>query len=122
MGLFNKEKQNLSVSGLRVKGYDQYMDLYLKATYDKKAYNDYLTIERSLGRGQGYEAVFTIPFKDIEELTYKKPLFGLVTITIKTRDNNDILADLKVERDWFDKESMKEIIKEYEKSKQLGTL
>ena len=117
MGLFNKEKYDLQLMGLRVKGYDQGMYLFLRATYDKKDYNDYLTIERSLGRGQGYEVVFTISFKDIEELTYKKPLFGLVTISIKTKDNNEILSDLKIERDYFSKDTMNRMIKIYEASK-----
>lgn len=111
------KKYDLSMMGLRVKEYDQGMSIYLRTTYDKKAYNNYLTIERSLGRWQGYEAVFTIPFKDIEELSLKKPLFGLVTIIIKTKDNNDVLSDLKVDREYFNKDSMKEMIKIYEASK-----
>ena len=45
------------------------LTLYLNSTYDKKAYNDYFTIERSLGKGNGYEVVFTLPFKDIASIS-----------------------------------------------------
>ena len=116
MSLF--EKNGFWVSWLRVKGFDQGLILRLEPTYDKKNYNDYFTIERSLGKGQGTEVVFTLPFKDILSISYKKPfLFGLCTISFDMKNGDNRLKDIKMERDSFDASVLKKMVKIWENNK-----
>ena len=114
------EKESISIGWLRVKGFDQMLTLYLNSTYDKKAYNDYFTIERSLGKGNGYEVVFTLPFKDIVSISYKKPfLFGLCTISIDIPNGDARLKDMKMERMFYSASTLRKIVRIWEKNKEL---
>ena len=114
------KKESIWIHSLRVNGFDQQLILRLEPTFDKKAYNDYITIERSLGKGKGYEVVFTLPFKDIKSISYKKPfLFGLCTISIDIPNGDARLKDIKMERDFYNKSSWRKIVRIWEDNKQL---
>ncbi len=117
MGLFRKD--DIWFSYIRLKGIDQGLYLCLNATYDRKAYNDYLTLERSLGRGQGTEVMYKIPFSDIISFSFKRSLFGMHSIMIQTKSKNTLFSDMKADRDLFNAsplKKMKKIINKYKKN------
>ena len=116
MGLFKKE--TLSFLSVHVKGMNQGLSLELRTTDNQKEYNDFFEMERSLGKGRGYEVVFTIYFKDIVSISYKKPfLFGACTICFDVKNGDERLKDIKVEREYFDAKTMKKMIQVWEENR-----
>ena len=66
--------------------------LMLNTSPDKKAYNDYFTVEEMLPPPHfGRNTLMTIPFQDIVAISYKRPTFGKTcTVSIETQSQNDI--------------------------------
>ena len=85
--------------------------ILLKTTENKKDYVDYLEFNMLSGRGQ-HDLLFTLPISKIVGIKYKKPLFfGKCLLSIITEDNDEKFANLIIERDWFDKTTIKKLIK-----------
>ena len=83
----------------------------LKTTEDKKDYVDYLEFNMSSGKGK-HDLLFTLPINKIVDIKYKKPLFfGKCSLNIITDDNDEKLSNLVIERYWFDKATIKKLIK-----------
>ncbi len=85
--------------------------ILLKTTENKKDYVDYLEFNMLSGKGK-HDLLFTLPIDKIADINYKKPLFfGKCSLNIITHDNNEKLSNLVIERDWFDKATIKKLIK-----------
>lgn len=56
---------------INLDGFDQKLMLRLKKDFRGTGYNDYFTIERPLGSELGTETLFTLPFQEITNITYK---------------------------------------------------
>lgn len=110
------EKRDLYIMGVQVEGITDSLVLNLRASFDKRSYSDYFTIDRLVGRA--YETVFTIPFKDIEDITYEGYLSGeFCNISFHLISGDSRLEFIRVKRGCFDSFTVRKMIKIFKKSK-----
>lgn len=110
------EKRDLYIMGVQVDGVGDSLVLNLRATSDKKSYNDFFTIDRLMGRA--YETVITIPFRDVEDITYEGYFTGeYCTISFHLTTNDSRLELIRVKRGCFDSFTVRKMIKICKKNK-----
>ena len=113
---FKKEDYLIWVN---VDGYDQRLMLRLQTTADKRAYNDYFTIERPLRGGQGTEILFTLPFRTIMSISYLRATASEpYTICFEMVGGDPCLSEIKVEKHCFNYLGFKKMVKIHKKSGQ----
>ena len=93
------------------------MMLRLRAEGDGSQYNDFFTIERILPGGQGADVAYTLPFKEIADVTYNTS-YAPDLCTISFDMGSDVrFRDIEVDRHCFNLFLVRKMIKIWKKSK-----
>ena len=104
------EKRDLYITGVQVEDIPESLILNLRTTFDKKDYNDFFTIDRPTGRT--FETLFTIPFSDVEDVTYQRnPSGAFCTISFSLVSGDRRLECVKVKTGCFNVFTVKKMIK-----------
>ena len=104
---------------INIEGYDQKLLLQLQRTPDNRGYNDFFSIDRPLGRGQGTERVFTLPFREVESISYTPSKDNApYTIRIDAIGGDYRLKEIKIEKHCFNYFEFREVQKVFKKSKE----
>lgn len=110
------EKETISMI-VRCNGFNTTCYFGVYRTEDRKGYQNFLFVQNVVGKGQSVE-VCRVPFDDIIDIDYKKPFFGNTChIYVYTKSKNNIVSDIRVEKDFFDKPLVNKLIKIVEKYK-----
>ena len=99
---------------INLDGYDQKLMLRLRKDFRGEGYNDYFTIERPLGSELGTETLFTLPFQEITNITYKtKSPYSTISFEMVTDSR---FQDIKIARYCFNPWEFRRMIRVYRKS------
>ena len=110
------EKNDLFITGVHVEETDRKMILKLMLACDKQGYNDYFTIEPAPGKDANSVAPITIPFKEIEDITYEGNFKNQpCTITFKFGAVSE--RKLIVDNSCFSFYAMREMIRAWKKDR-----
>ena len=100
-----------------IKFEEQKMMLRLRADGDGSKYNDYFTIERVKPDGQGAEVVHTLPFNEIQNITYDTS-YAPDLCSISFDMGSDLrFQTVEVERHCFNLFLVRKMIKVWKKSR-----
>ena len=91
--------------------------LRLRAEGDGREYNDFFTIERILPAGQGAEVLFTLPFREISDISYDTSYAKDLCMISFDMGAEARFAEIKVDRHCFNLFVVRKMIKIYRKSK-----
>ena len=102
---------------INMEKYDRRVMLRLRTTPDKKAYNEFFTIEYPHGGAKGAEVLYTLPFNKVKTISYES-ISGtnLYKINLDVVNGEEELQEITVERHCFNYFAFKKMMKTHAKS------
>lgn len=97
--------------------YDRKILFRLCTTPDKKAYNDYFTLEYPHGGSKGTEVLYTLPFNEIKSLSCNLVRGSdLYKLNLDLTDGDECLREITVPRHCFPYYTFKRMVKAHAKA------
>ncbi len=106
---------------IKLDGADRKGMLRLQRDHSGKGYNDFFTIERVADGGAGTELLYTLPFSDIESISYKTSASDGTDCAISFEmKGDDRFREIRVDRPCFNYLYFRKMIRIYEKGKRTA--